>query len=125
MRTAVLCVAVTLLTACESSTGPALPSSTVFEVNAALVEVVDGDTIDVEIGGRDERVRLIGVDTPESVRPDSPVECFGPEAASFTTSLLPTGTALHLERDPEARDDYGRLLAYVYRAEDGLFVNAA
>lgn len=94
-----------------------------LEPNATLVYVTDGDTIGVEVDGTEERVRLIGIDTPETKKPDTPVQCFGPEATAFTTSLLPEGTALHLERDVEARDAYGRLLAYVYRADDGLFVN--
>jgi endonuclease YncB( thermonuclease family) len=98
--------------------------STVVEANAIVERIVDGDTIDVEIDGRHERVRLIGVDTPETKRPDTPVECFGPEATAFTTSLLAEGTPLRLERDVVGRDDYGRLLAYVHRATDGLFVNA-
>jgi micrococcal nuclease len=68
-------------------------------------------------------VRLIGIDTPETVKPNSPVECFGPEASTYAEFLLPAGTELRLERDAEARDDYDRLLAYVYRASDGLFVN--
>jgi micrococcal nuclease len=92
--------------------------------NATVERVVDGDTIVVDIDGAgEERVRLIGVDTPESVKPDSPVECFGHEASAFTASLLPEGTRVRLERDVEARDDYGRLLAYVHREEDALFVN--
>lgn len=90
---------------------------------AVVTGVVDGDTIDVRVGGRDERVRLIGIDTPESVRPDSPVECFGPEASAHMAELLAVGTPVRLVRDVEARDDYGRLLAYVYRASDDLFVN--
>ena len=90
---------------------------------ATVVDVVDGDTIDVRIAGRDERVRLIGIDTPETVDPDRPVGCYGPEASARTKDLLPAGTAVRLERDVEARDRYGRLLAYVYRSEDGLFVN--
>jgi micrococcal nuclease len=57
------------------------------------------------------------------VKPNSPVECFGPEASATTKALLPEGTPVRLERDVEARDDYGRLLAYVTRATDGLFVN--
>ena len=85
--------------------------------------MVDGDTVVVDIDGQHETVRLIGIDTPETVKPDSPVECFGPEASAFTKHLLPTGTALRLVRDVEARDDYGRLLAYVYLASDGSFVN--
>ena len=96
-----------------------------LEVNATLVSVTDGDTISVRIGGTKEKVRLIGIDTPETKKPNTPVQCFGPEATKFTTSLLPTGTLLHVERDVEARDKYGRLLAYVYLAGDGTFVNLA
>lgn len=81
---------------------------------ATVTHVVDGDTIDVRIGGRDERVRLIGIDTPETKKPNSPVECFGPEASAFTTQLLPVGTAVRIERDVVGRDDYGRLLGYVH-----------
>jgi len=70
-------------------------------------------------------VRLIGIDTPESVADDRPVECFGPEAKVRLAELLPEGTAVRLERDVEARDRYGRLLAYVFRADDELHVNLA
>ena len=91
---------------------------------ATLTRVVDGDTLVVSVAGRDERVRLIGIDTPESVKPGSPVECFGKEAAGHLASLLPEGTALRLVGDVEQRDRFGRLLAYVYREHDGLFVNA-
>jgi micrococcal nuclease len=87
--------------------------------------VVDGDTLDIEINGRTERVRLIGVDTPETKKPDEPVECYGPEASAYTSHLLPSGTAVRLVRDVVPRDDYGRLLAYVFREPDGLFVNDA
>jgi micrococcal nuclease len=87
--------------------------------------VVDGDTIVVALPGGDEQVRLVGIDTPETVKPDSPVECFGPEASARTKALLPPGTTIRLERDVEARDRYGRLLAYVYRQADGVFVNLA
>lgn len=85
--------------------------------------VVDGDTIDLEIGGREERVRMIGINTPEIAHEDEPAECFGPEAAAFTSDLLPEGTEVRLERDVVGRDDYGRLLAYVYRRSDGALVN--
>jgi micrococcal nuclease len=88
-----------------------------------VVRVVDGDTIRVAIGGRQERVRLIGVDTPETVKPDTPVQCFGKKASAFTHRLL-DGRRVRLVQDVEPRDRYGRLLAYVYRAGDGLFVNA-
>lgn len=88
-----------------------------------VVEVVDGDTIRVDLGGHQETVRLIGIDTPETKHPTRPVECFGPEAAGRAGELLPPGTPVRLERDREERDAYGRLLAYVVRQPDGLFVN--
>ena len=90
---------------------------------AVVSRVVDGDTIHVSIGGHDETVRLIGINTPETVDPRSPVECFGEEAHRHTEELLPDGTEVRLVRDVEARDRYHRLLAYVYRVKDGLFVN--
>jgi micrococcal nuclease len=90
---------------------------------AVVVEVVDGDTIAVEVAGRREDVRLLGIDTPETVHPTKPVECFGPEASAQTEQLLPPGTRVRLERDVEPRDHYGRLLAYVHRVDDDLFVN--
>jgi micrococcal nuclease len=92
---------------------------------ATVVNVVDGDTIKVRMGRHVESVRLIGVDTPESVKPNSPVECFALEASAHTKELVPPGTAVRLVRDVEARDHYDRLLAYVYRQGDGLFVNLA
>jgi len=112
------------LGACElrsNATPATAPAS--LEENATLVSVIDGDTVDVAVHGHHERVRMIGIDTPETKKPNTPVQCFGPEATTYTRSLLPAGTALHLERDVQARDDYGRLLAYVYRLPDGLFVN--
>jgi micrococcal nuclease len=84
--------------------------------------VVDGDTVDVAIDGRTERVRLIGIDTPEVERDGRPGECFGAAASAFTAALLPPGTQVRIERDVVPRDHYGRLLGYVHR-HDGLFVN--
>jgi micrococcal nuclease len=89
-----------------------------------VVRVVDGDTIQVEVGGRREKVRYIGVDTPESVKPGTPVQCYAKRASAFNKHLL-AGRRVRLVPDAEARDRYGRLLAYVYRSSDGLFVNAA
>jgi micrococcal nuclease len=88
-----------------------------------VVRVVDGDTVVVRTGSREERVRYIGVDTPESVKPGTPVQCFAKAAAAANRRLV-EGRAVRLVRDAEARDRYGRTLAYVYRAGDGLFVNA-
>lgn len=77
-----------------------------------VVAVVDGDTLDVAWGERRERVRLLGVDTPETVDPDRPVGCYGPEASAFTHRKL-QGRTVRLEFDRERRDRFGRLLAYV------------
>lgn len=84
--------------------------------------VIDGDTIVVTIGGQEEKVRLIGVDTPETVHPRKPVEYFGKEASEFTRRMV-EGKGIRLEYDWQTRDKYGRLLAYVY-IEDGTFLNA-
>ena len=68
-------------------------------------------------------MRYIGVDTPETVKPGSPVECYG-KAASAANRRLVEGEPVRLVGDVEARDRYGRRLAYVYRSRDDLFVNA-
>jgi micrococcal nuclease len=90
---------------------------------ARVDHVVDGDTVEVVVGHRHERVRLIGVDTPEVFVERGPPDCYGPEASAFTKRLLAPGTAVRLERDVVGRDDYGRLLAYVYLLADGRMVN--
>ena len=87
---------------------------------ATVERVVDGDTI-VLAGG--ERVRYIGVDTPESVKPGTPVQCFAKKAGAFNEKLV-DGQRVRLRYDAERTDRYGRTLAYVYRERDGLFVNA-
>jgi micrococcal nuclease len=88
-----------------------------------VVGVVDGDTIHVRLGGRRETVRYIGVDTPETRHPTKGVQCFGQRASEFNEQLV-GGELVRLVRDVEERDRYGRLLAYVVRERDGLFVNA-
>jgi micrococcal nuclease len=90
---------------------------------AQVERVIDGDTVDLIIDGRRERARLIGVDAPESVSRDTPDQCFGAEASTALTGLLPADSLVRIVRDREARDRFGRLLLYVYRAEDELFVN--
>ena len=91
-------------------------------VEAVVVRVVDGDTAEMELqNGGTEGVRFIGVDTPESVAPGEPVECFGKKASRFTTGLI-EGEEVTLRFGAERRDIYDRLLAYVYL--DGEFVNA-
>ncbi len=88
---------------------------------AYVVRAVDGDTIEVRLGGRVEDVRLIGVDTPETVDPDQPVQCFGPRASRFEHHRV-EHHRVRLVFGVERRDVYGRLLAYVYLGPR--FVNA-
>ncbi len=78
--------------------------------------VVDGDTVKVTLDGQQVSVRLIGINTPETVKPDSPVECFGPEASDFAEQLL-DGQPIALEFDETQGyyDRYDRVLAYVWR----------
>lgn len=80
-----------------------------------VIKVVDGDTIDVLIDGKKEKIRIIGLNTPETVDPRRPVECFGKEASNFAKQTL-TGQSVILEPDPsqQERDRYGRLLRYVW-----------
>jgi micrococcal nuclease len=100
----------------QSSPAPAT------EREATVLRVVDGDTILVRGSeGRSERVRYIGVDTPESVKPDSPVECFGREASDYNKQLV-QGRKVRLVADREAEDRFGRSLAFVYVGDT--FVNA-
>jgi micrococcal nuclease len=77
-----------------------------------VVDVIDGDTIRVARGHDSDTVRLLGIDTPETHDPRKPVQCFGPEAASYTDAHL-RGRSVQLEDDVEGRDRYGRRLAYV------------
>jgi micrococcal nuclease len=95
--------------AAQTSSAPRTPG-------VAVVRVVDGDTVDVRLPeGRRERVRLIGMDTPETVDPRVPVQCFGREASARAHALL-DGQTVGLERDSSQgeRDRYGRLLAYLW-----------
>jgi len=80
-----------------------------------VARVVDGDTIRVTMNGEEKVVRMIGVDTPESVHPSKPVECFGVEATLFVESLL-LDQVVRVVRDPSQQqyDQYGRALGYVY-----------
>lgn len=89
---------------------------------ARVERVVDGDTVVVRLSTGEERVRLLGIDTPETVHPSKPPECFGAEASARLAELAPPGTELRIERDVELRDRYGRLLAYLWTPE-GTFIN--
>ena len=91
------------------------------EIRAVVVRVVDGDTARMLIDGDEESVRYIGIDTPESVIPGEPPECFGKQAAQLNERLV-AGERVRLAFGEERRDMYDRLLAYVYA--DGRLVNA-
>lgn len=105
---------------------PTFASTTDFG-NAIVLRTVDGDTLEVrEDGASDsEKIRLLGVNTPESVDPRKPVECFGKEASKFTDDLV-TGKRVNLVSDPEADnvDKYGRFLRSV-ELENGTDLNEA
>lgn len=101
----------------EFSAGESGPRS----ADAYVTRVVDGDTIEAQIGDEVEDVRLIGIDTPETVKPEAPVECFGAQASSFTHRVLEE-QQVRLVFGVERRDVYGRLLAYAYI--DHKFFNA-
>ena len=129
-RSAFIAVIAVIAVACGDGSPLSEPTPTTapldpLEANATVEFVIDGDTVDVLVDGKEERIRLTGIDTPEKARRDTgaPAQCFGDEATAFTESLLPVGTPVRLERDIVGRDDYGRILAYVYRASDGIFVN--
>jgi micrococcal nuclease len=98
------------------------PAVAAQAVQGRVDRVIDGDTIDVIVGGAPLRVRYIGVDTPETRHPAKAVQCYGHAASTFNARLV-SGERVRLVRDVKERDRYGRLLAYVYRVRDGLFVN--
>lgn len=107
----------------DGATGASSASNSEGRRSAVVERVVDGDTIVVQLDGVSERVRLLNIDTPESVDPDREVECLGPAASTFLAGLLPEGALVTLEFDTEQRDRYDRLLAGVF-TDDGDFVNA-
>ena len=106
----------------------AVPAAPVARAQAdhlpgTVVSIADGDTIVVELAdGARERVRLIGLDAPETKHPSKPVQCFGPEATARTTELA-LGKAVGLELDVQQRDQFGRMLAYVWPEGSMLMLN--
>lgn len=108
MRKWIIAVFVLLLSA-----GCTLEPSDSNLISAEVTRVVDGDTINVRINGKEETVRLLLIDTPETVHPSQPVQPFGPEASNYVKDLL-NGKNVQLEMDIGKRDKYGRLLAYLY-----------
>ena len=112
----------------ESDPAPVVPDDVpappAGAFRATVERVVDGDTFIASANGRSLRVRLIGIDAPESVQPDAPVDCFGPEAAVALGRLIPPGTTVSAGYEAgEPVDQFGRQLWDVW-LEDGRFVQA-
>jgi micrococcal nuclease len=124
MRRSLLLLAVSIAALALAWSGRGGDAAPARDRVGRVVRVVDGDTIAVALAGRVERVRYIGIDTPESVKPGTPVQCYAHKAAAANARLV-ARERVRLVLDVEPRDRFGRLLAYVYRARDGLFVNAA
>jgi endonuclease YncB( thermonuclease family) len=99
-----------------------IESATVQPGYYKISHVTDGDTFDINMDGHTEAVRMIGVDTPETVKPNSPPECYGKEASDFSKKTL-GGQTVRLEADPtnQNRDRYNRLLRYVYLPDGSLY----
>lgn len=118
--TAAILAAVSLLYGRAALPMPELPAITPGYY--AVTKVVDGDTIEVAMAGQTEKIRMIGIDTPETHKPDTPVQCFGSEASDFAHQTL-NGKSVRLEADTKSdnRDRYGRLLRYVYLQDGTLF----
>jgi micrococcal nuclease len=104
-----------LMTGCQEKTVSSKPNREQVKVE----RVVDGDTLEIQLNGKKEKVRLIGVDTPETKKPNTPVMFYGEEASNYTKKRLEKKT-VELEWDVDRKDQYDRLLAYVW-IEDELF----
>jgi micrococcal nuclease len=103
-----------VFTGIASQKAPSIPSTA---EKALVARVIDGDTIQLDDG---RKVRLIGVDTPETVHPQKEVEYYGKEASDFTKSML-EGKEVYLEYDIQPTDKYGRTLAYIWLSDGTLF----
>jgi micrococcal nuclease len=127
VRRAVLLLCLLAVAALGGRASLGAPDGTAERMKGRVVDLVDGDTLKVRTGGRRETVRLIGIDTPETHRPGTPIECGGPQASAAMAGRARVGTRVVLVTDPtqDRRDRYGRLLAYVDRARDGLDLGRA
>jgi micrococcal nuclease len=122
----VLAVAAAVLVLAWPGGGHRAPESGGGGFAAVVVRPVDGDTLVARAGGRTFYVRLLGIDTPETHRPGTPVECGGPEASRAMGELAPPGERIRLQTDPgqDRVDRYGRLLAYVWLPDGRLLETA-
>ena len=101
----------------------AASSAAAGSIEGTVIRVVDGDTIHARLNGVDEKVRIIGLDSPETSKPGTPVECFAREATAAAKRLMKPGDPILLQPDPtqDKRDRYDRLLAHVFLADGTLF----
>jgi micrococcal nuclease len=99
-----------------SSDAAASPPPLIPTEQGRVTHLVDGDTLDVSLGGVRTRIRLLNVDTPETVKENTPVQCMGPEASARLKQLAPVGSTVGLVFDAERVDQYGRTLATVVTA---------
>jgi micrococcal nuclease len=123
LLTVIIYVANTSITSYQPATSKGQPATAVAPPGSYIVkQSIDGDTFQIVMDGKKESVRLIGVDTPETHKPNTAVQCYGPEAADFTRRTV-EGKAVRLEADPtnDNRDRYGRLLRYAYMPDGTLF----
>jgi len=117
----IVCSGIIVYSAIDNS--PDIPKPDLSGPTFKVINVVDGDTVYLLIDGKTTSVRLIGVDTPETLDPRKPGEVYGKEATSFTTNML-KGEEVWIDQEPgNTIDKYGRSLYYLYRVPDGLFVN--
>ncbi|MBK4347224.1 thermonuclease family protein [Lacisediminihabitans sp. G11-30] len=104
----------------DAGPAPSVSSSALAVTDhGEVTHLVDGDTLDVSIAGVTTRIRLLNIDTPETVKPDSPVECMGPQASARLAQLAPPGSTVGLAYDVERTDRYGRTLAMVITPDGG------
>lgn len=122
-RTRVWILAALVVAACVTVVSVGILSTASYADEGSVVQVIDGDTVDVRVGNQVERVRLLNVDAPEDNRVTGESECLGPEATALLERLLPVGARVTLEYDEERRDRYDRLLAGLIDIDGGL-INA-
>jgi micrococcal nuclease len=113
------------VTPSEPATVGPTPSPRGEVLRGRVVYVSDGDTIGVRVGGVVQRIRLLGIDAPETKDPRKPVQCYGPQSSARAHVLMPRDTVMTIVTDPtqDRIDKYGRLLAYVFRTGESTPTN--
>ena len=120
-RASIALISVLIIAACIS-VGLLIFRPTQNDTNYQVIRIIDGDTVEIQYEGRPTSVQLIGVDAPETVRSGKPPERYGEEATRFLQDFL-LDDSIYLRFEENKRDKYDRLIAYIYRASDGIFVN--